>query len=112
MTVPVFRRVQSRAVRAASSTLQEAARRTRRRMEDRQQQLVAAAEAMRTWIFAQRAMWAEGYPQSLNRAQPEFAGAGVAAAIAMPAAVVSDIDTAPAETWPEADGGRSWSEGI
>ena len=67
---------------------------------------------MRTWIYAQRAMWAEGYPQSLNPAQPQFAAAGVAAVTALPAAVVSDIDTAPAEAWPEADGGRSWSEGM
>jgi hypothetical protein len=80
-------------------------------MEDRQQQLVAAAEAMRTWIYAQRAIWAEGYPQSLNRAQPQFAGAGVAAALALPAAVVSELETAPAEMWP-ADAGRSWSEGM
>jgi hypothetical protein len=80
-------------------------------MEDRQQQLVAAAEAMRTWIYAQRAMWAEGYPQ-LNRAQPQFEGVGVALAGALPAAVVSDFDMAPSETWPEADGGRSWSEGM
>ena len=70
-------------------------------MEDRQQQLVAAAEAMRTWIYAQRAMWAEGYPNQLNRAQPQFEGVGVAAASALPAAVVSDFDMAPSETWPE-----------
>lgn len=81
-------------------------------MEDRQQQLVAAAEAMRTWIYAQRAIWAEGYPQSLNRAQPQFAGASVAAAVALPAAVDSELETAPTEMWPDADAGRSWSEGM
>lgn len=81
-------------------------------MEDRQQQLVAAAEAMRTWIYAQRAIWAEGYPQSLNRAQPQFAGAGVGAAVALPAAGVSELETAPAEMWPDSDAGRPWSEGM
>jgi hypothetical protein len=80
-------------------------------MEDRQQQLVAAAEAMRQWVYAQRATWAEGYPHGLSPAQPQFAAAGMEA-VALPAAALSEIETAPAEQWPEAGESRSWSEGM
>ena len=68
-----FGRVQFREILRTSLTLQEALRETRKRMDERQQHLVAAAEAMRTWIHKQRAVWAEGYPQSLRQVQPQFA---------------------------------------
>jgi hypothetical protein len=66
---------------------------------------------MRTWIDAQRAMWADGYPQSLRHAQPPFVVAS-AVAVAMPSAAISDFDAAPAETWPDADPGQPYGERI
>jgi hypothetical protein len=81
-------------------------------MDERQKQLVAASEAMRRWIHAQRALWAAGYPQSLTQVQPQFAGATAAGAIAIPSAVVIDAPVAPAEAWPVGEPGPSWSEGV
>ena len=67
-------------------------------MDERQQQLVAAAEALRTWVHTQKAMWAQGYPQSLVRAQSQLSSTSVAA-LAMPAAI-SDVMPATAPSWP------------
>lgn len=81
-------------------------------MDERQKQLVAAGEAMRKWIHAQRAMWAAGYPQSLTQLQPQLAGAA-AGAIALPSAVLTEaLPAAAAETWPLAQSGPSWSDGL
>jgi hypothetical protein len=80
-------------------------------MDERQKQLVAAGEAMRKWIHAQRAMWAAGYPQSLTQLQPQLAGAA-AGAIALPSAVLTEALPAAAETWPLAQSGPSWSDGL
>ena len=32
-------------------------------MDRREAQLIAAAEAVRTWVHAQRATWTDGYPR-------------------------------------------------
>ena len=78
-------------------------------MDERQQQLLAAGEAMRKWIHAQRATWAAGYAQSLTPAQPQFAGAG-GGAIALPSPVLTDAPAAG--SWPIAESGPSWSDGV
>src|SRR6266545_3958769 len=106
MTIPVFGRVQHHAIRASSSTLQETRTRGSIRMDDRQQQLVAAAEALRTWVHAQKAMWAQGYPQSLVHAHAQLAPSS-SAAIDMPAPFGEIASAAapswPASSWPDAD---------
>jgi hypothetical protein len=78
-------------------------------MDERQKQLVAAAEAMRTWVYAQRAMWAEGYPQSLRAAQPPFA---MASAAIVASSVVGEFEPAPVETWSDAEAGRSFAQRV
>jgi PEGA domain-containing protein len=78
-------------------------------MDDRQKQLVAAAEAMRTWVNAQRAMWAAGYPQSLHQAQPQLA---VAAEAPFPSHIFSEPETTPAEIWSDPAPGLSWWAGV
>jgi PEGA domain-containing protein len=79
-------------------------------MDERQKQLMAAGEAMRKWIHAQRAMWAAGN-QSLSQVQPQFAGAA-AGAIALPPPALIEAPAAPAESWPAAESGPSWSESV
>jgi hypothetical protein len=86
-------------------------------MDDRQKQLLAAAEALRTWVHAQRAMWAQGYPQSLVQAHRPFASPPLVAAgadAASPSMFESDTTTsAPTFAWPEAAvSGRQWSRGL
>src|SRR5262249_53360325 len=68
------------------------------RMSDRQQHLVAAAEALRTWVYAQRGMGAKGYPQSLVHAQPPLPAAP--AAVIAPSAALAVADAPALETWP------------
>ena len=80
-------------------------------MDERQQHLVAAAEAMRTWIHKQRAMWAEGYPQSLRHAQPQFAAAS-AEVVPRSAAIMAAPAPAVADPWTETERGPSWWQGI
>jgi hypothetical protein len=80
-------------------------------MDERQKQLLAAGEAMRKWIHAQRVTWAAGYPQSLTAVQPQFAGAA-AGAIALPSPVLTEAPSAAAETWPMAESGPSWSDSV
>lgn len=81
-------------------------------MDERQQHLTAAAEAMRTWIHSQRAMWAEGYPQNLLRqAQPQLAAAS-AVAIVSPSAAFIAASEAAAESWAQRESGPSWWQGI
>src|SRR5262245_33560984 len=80
-------------------------------MDERQQHLVAAAEAMRTWIHKQRATWAEGYPQSLRHAQPQFAAAS-AAVVSRSASIMSAAAPAVAAPWTETDSGGSWWQGV
>jgi PEGA domain len=87
-------------------------------MDERQKQLVVAGEALRKWIYAQRAMWAAGYPQSLTQVQPQFAGAS-AGAIALPSPVLTEAAAAPGSAWPASgwgapaeESGPSWSEGV
>jgi hypothetical protein len=77
-------------------------------MDDRQKQLVAAADAMRTWITIQRAMWAAGHPHSLQSAHPQLAVAAAAPAMAFPSAIFSGPETAPAEIWTDTESGPSW----
>ena len=82
------------------------------RMDERQQHLTAAAEAMRTWIHKQRAMWSEGYPQNLLRqGQPQLAAAS-AVAIVSPSACIATSETAAADPWAQQDSGPSWWQGI
>jgi PEGA domain-containing protein len=85
-------------------------------MDERQKQLVAAAEAMRTWIHAQRAIWTTGYPQSLRQPQPQLAGAAAVAAApavaAFPEAFLSEPVPAPVETWTDREIKKSWWEGL
>src|SRR5262245_3296160 len=85
-------------------------------MDERQQQLVAAAEAMRTWVYKQRAMWAQEYSQSLVHGQPQLASAAATAIalppVALPSAVAVDTPTLPAEPWTDTDAGSSVSPGI
>jgi hypothetical protein len=112
MTVPVFEEVQYSEIRAASSTLQETACEDEERMDERQQHLAAAAEAMRTWIHKQRAMWAEGYPQNLlHQAQPQLAAAS-AVAIVSPSAFIAAPETTAADPWAPRESGPSWWQGI
>ena len=112
MTVPVLGGVQYSEIRAASPTLQETACENEERMDERQQHLAAAAEAMRTWIHKQRAMWAEGYPQNLLRqAQPQLAAAS-AVAIVSPSAFIAAPETAAADPWAPRESGPSWWQGI
>src|SRR5262245_10733561 len=102
-----FRGVQRRAIDSTSSTLQEdSSAKTRNRMDERQQQLVAAAEAMRTWVYKQRAMWAEGYPHALVHGQAQLASAAATAialpsAVALPSTMGVDTPTLPVEPWSE-----------
>jgi archaellum component FlaF (FlaF/FlaG flagellin family) len=79
-------------------------------MDERQQHLVAAAEAMRTWIHQQRALWAAGYPQSLRQAQPQYAAAS--AAVVSPSAFMTAPATTAADPWTDTDAGRSWRQGM
>lgn len=81
-------------------------------MDERQQQLTTAAEAMRTWVHKQRAMWAEGYPQNLLRqAQPQLAAAS-AVAIVSPSAFIAAPQTAAADPWAQRESGPSWWQGT
>src|SRR5262245_55576132 len=85
-------------------------------MDDRQQHLVAAAEAMRTWIHTQRAMWVAGSPASLHQgethfATASFASASVAAAV-VPSTVFSVPDAAASESWAESESKRAPLEGL
>src|SRR4029078_2197654 len=98
MTIPVFGRVQRRAIRVPSSTLQETHERGSIRMDERQQQLVAAAEALRPWVHTQKAMWGQGYPQSFARGQSHLSSPSVAP-LARPAAI-SHVMPATAPSWP------------
>jgi hypothetical protein len=81
-------------------------------MDERQKQLMAAGEAMRKWIHAQRALWAAGYPDALTQIQPQFAGATAAGAIALPSAVLTDAPVAPAEAPPVGESGPAWWESV
>lgn len=81
-------------------------------MDERQQHLTAAAEAMRTWVHKQRAMWAEGYPHNLLReAQPLLAAAS-AVAIVSPSAFIAAPETAAADPWAQRESGSSWWQGT
>src|SRR6476620_5421895 len=107
-----FGGVQYSEIRAASSTLQEPSCEDEERMDERQQHLTAAAEAMRTWIHQQRAMWAEGYPQNLLRqAQPQLAAAS-AVAIVSPSAFIAALPEVAADPWAQHESGPSWRQGI
>jgi len=113
MTVPVFGGVQYSEIRAASSTLQEGSREDEERMDERQQHLTAAAEAMRTWIHKQRAMWAGGYPQNLLRqGQPQLAAASAVAIVSPSAAFIAAFETAAADPWAQRESGPSWWQGL
>jgi PEGA domain-containing protein len=80
-------------------------------MDERQTQLVAAAEATRTWIYAQRAIWAEGYPQSLLKpAQPQFATAS--AFVMSPSAAITPFESSPEAAWADADRGPSFQDQV
>ena len=48
-------------------------------MDHRQEQLVAAGEALRTWVHAQRATWSDGYPRAFAGSLPQLAMPGVPA---------------------------------
>ena len=80
-------------------------------MDERQTQLVAAAEATRKWIYAQRAIWAEGYPQSLLRpAQPQFAA--TSAFVTSPSAAITPFESSPVDIWADADRGTSFQDRV
>src|SRR5262249_5392303 len=82
---------------------------TRTRMDDRQKQLVAAAEAMRTWITTQRAMWAAGYPQPV---QPQLAVVSAVPVSTFPSAIFSEPATASADIWANKESGPSWAAEV
>lgn len=56
-------------------------------MEERQKQLVEAAEALRTWVHAQKATWSQPYPR-ISSELPAFASASAGSVALSPAAVV------------------------
>ena len=82
-------------------------------MDERQQQLVAAAEALRKWVYAQRATWAQGYPQSLVHGQPQLSASGGATiAVSMPTAAVNETISTPAADWSEPESVPSSSDAV
>ena len=83
-------------------------------MDDRHKQLVAAAEALRTWVYAQRAVWAQGYPQTLVHAHRPFVppplvtSGAVALAVSLPAPFVPDVETMTASADSAEPGPSAW----
>jgi hypothetical protein len=60
-------------------------------MDRRQEQLIAAAEAVRMWVHAQRATWSAGYPRAFPDSGPQFATVGVLARAASPSVIVEGV---------------------
>jgi len=85
-------------------------------MNDRQQQLIAAAQAMQTWIHAQRATWAAAGSLTSLRGEPQLAtasatAASVAAAI-VPSSVLGVPEPAASAPWAESESTRAPLEGL
>jgi len=76
-------------------------------MDERQKQLVAAAEALRTWVHAQRATWTESYPRTLSHPQSLVAASGGVAAFS--SSVPRDAGVFESPRWDELRiDGRQW----